>query len=285
MTASSSGPGNPSPASPCAVTEAPGQAGHDGGPRAHILHEANYAQLLARRPNVAVLPWGATEAHNWHMPHGTDVVEAVSLAERAADLAVAAGARVIVLPAIPYGNNAQQQDQVATVHFSTATALAILRDVTDSLARQGIDRLVIVNGHGGNDFKPMVRDCQLTSGLTILVVDFWRLCPDVLTATFPDPGDHAGQLETSLLLHLRPEWMEMERAGKGEAAARLPEGIRQANAWTPRPWSKVQPDTGSGDPAGSSAALGARYFEAAAASLATLLTTVSGLDRGVDVFG
>jgi creatinine amidohydrolase len=219
------------------------------------------------------------------MPHGTDVVEAVSLAERAADLAVAAGARVIVLPAIPYGNNAQQQDQVATVHFSTATALAILRDVTDSLARQGIDRLVIVNGHGGNDFKPMVRDCQLTSGLTILVVDFWKLCPDVIAATFPDPGDHAGQLETSLLLHLRPEWMEMERAGRGEAAARLPDGIRQANAWTPRPWSKVQPDTGSGDPAGSSAALGARYFEAAATSLATLLTTVSGLDRGVDVFG
>ena len=284
MTASSSGPGNPSP-SPFAATEAPGRAGNLGGPRAHILHEANYAQLLARRPNIAVLPWGATEAHNWHMPHGTDVVEAVSLAERAADLAVAAGARVIVLPAIPYGNNAQQQDQVATVHFSTATALAILRDVTDSLARQGIDRLVIVNGHGGNDFKPMVRDCQLTSGLTILVVDFWRLCPDVLAATFPDPGDHAGQLETSLLLHLRPEWMEMERAGRGEAAARLPDGIRQANAWTPRPWSKVQPDTGSGDPAGSSAALGARYFEAAAGSLATLLTTVSGLDRGVDVFG
>jgi len=270
------------------MTSSPSPAGDSprlSGPRAHVLHEANYAQLLARRPNVAVLPWGATEAHNWHMPHGTDVVEAVSIAERAADLAVASGARVIVLPAIPYGNNAQQQDQVATVHFSTATALAILRDVTDSLARQGIDRLLIVNGHGGNDFKPMVRDCQLTSGLTILVVDFWRLCPDVLAATFPDPGDHAGQLETSLLLHLRPEWVEMERAGRGGAAARLPDGIRQANAWTPRPWSKVQPDTGSGDPAGSSAALGARYFDAAAASLATLLTTLSGLDRGADVFG
>jgi creatinine amidohydrolase len=218
------------------------------------------------------------------MPHGTDVIEAVSLAERAADLAVSAGARVVVLPAIPYGNKAQQQDQVATVHFSTATALAILRDVTDSLVRQGIDRLVIVNGHGGNDFKPLVRDCQLTSGMTILVVDFWKLCPDVFAAVFPNPGDHAGQLETSLLLHLRPEWMEMHRAGSGQAAARLSEGIRQAHAWTPRPWSKVQPDTGSGDPAGSSAALGARAFEAAAASLATLLTTFSGLDRATDVF-
>jgi hypothetical protein len=76
----------------------------------------------------------------------------------------------------------------------------------------------------------------------------------------------------------------MHRAGSGQAAARLSEGIRQAHAWTPRPWSKVQPDTGSGDPAGSSAALGARAFEAAAASLATLLTTFSGLDRATDVF-
>jgi len=255
------------------------------GPRAHVLHEANYGQLLERRPNVAVLPWGATEAHNHHLPHGTDVVEATELAERAAGLAVASGARPVVLPAIPFGNNAQQQDQVATIHLSTATALAILRDVTDSLARQGIDRLVIVNGHGGNEFKPLVRDCQAATGVTIVVVDFWRLCPDVLAATFPDPGDHAGRLETSLLLHLRPAWVEMERCGSGAAVTRLPDGVRQANAWTPRPWSRVHPDTGSGDPLGSDAAAGRRFFEAAAASLAELLVTLSALPRGADLFG
>ena len=254
------------------------------GPRAHVLHEANYGQLLERRPNVALLPWGATEAHNHHMPHGTDVVQATELAEQAAAAAVGAGARPIVLPAIPFGNNAQQQDQVATVHLSTATALAILGDVTGSLARQGIDRLVIVNGHGGNDFKPLARDCQLASGVTILVVDFWRLRPDLLAARFPDPGDHAGRLETSLLLHLRPEWMEMERAGSGAAAARLRDGVRQAHAWTPRPWSRVQPDTGSGDPSGSSAALGREWFEAAVASLAELIVTLSALPCGADVF-
>jgi creatinine amidohydrolase/Fe(II)-dependent formamide hydrolase-like protein len=52
-----------------------------------VLLEANYRQLLDRRPNVAVLPWGATEAHNFHLPHGTDVIEATAVAERAADLA------------------------------------------------------------------------------------------------------------------------------------------------------------------------------------------------------
>ena len=77
-------------------------------PRGHVLMEANHRQLLDRRPNVAVLPWGATEAHNYHLPHGTDVIEATAIAERAAGLATERGARVVVLPTIPFGNNAQQ---------------------------------------------------------------------------------------------------------------------------------------------------------------------------------
>src|SRR5688572_29170987 len=102
-------------------------------PRPFVLHEANYRQLREYRPAVAVLPWGATEAHNYHLPHGTDVIEATVIAERAAALAHEAGARVVVLPTIPYGNNAQQLDQVATISLRTTTALAILADVARSL--------------------------------------------------------------------------------------------------------------------------------------------------------
>src|ERR1700712_1195847 len=102
-------------------------------PRPYILHEANYKQLLDLRPNVAILPWGATEAHNYHLPHGTDVIEGTTLAVRAAAIAHDRGGRVVVLPTIPFGNNAQQQDQVATISFSTSTALAILTDVVQSL--------------------------------------------------------------------------------------------------------------------------------------------------------
>src|SRR5918999_3186134 len=123
-------------------------------PRPYILLKANSRQLLDYRPNVAVLPWGATEAHNYHMPHGTDVIEATTVAERAAEIAHARGAKPVVLPPIPFGNNAQQLDQVATISLSTATAAAILSDVAHSLTTQGIDRLVVLNAHGGNDFKP-----------------------------------------------------------------------------------------------------------------------------------
>ena len=249
-------------------------------PRPHVLLEANYRQLLDRRPNVAVLPWGATEAHNLHLPHGTDVIEATAIAERAADLAVGRGARPVVLPAIPYGNNAQQQDQVAPIHLSTATALSVLRDVVFSLRRQGIDRLVLVNGHGGNDFKPLVRDLMLESGATIVVVDFWRVCVEAMERIFAEPGDHGGDLETSLVLHLRPELVVMEQAGPGAAVPWRLATLKQVGAWTPRPWSHVHPDTGSGNPSAATAAKGAEYFTLITEAIAELLVELSNAQKG-----
>lgn len=250
------------------------------GPRAHILHEATYRQLLNNRPNVAVLPWGATEAHGWHMPHGTDVIEATAIAEGAVERAVDKGAKAILLPAIPFGNNAQQQDQVATIHFSTTTALAILRDVTTSLVRQGIDRLVILNGHGGNAFAPIVRDVMLETGATILVVNFWQVCPEVTEATFDDPGDHAGELETSLVLHLQEKLVEMEQAGDGRRVPFAIETIAQPGVWTPRPWSQSHPDTGCGDPRAAAAAKGKAFFEAVCDAVSRMLVAFSAASKG-----
>src|SRR3712207_5158830 len=155
-------------------------------PRPYVLEEANYRQLLDARPNVAVLPWGATEAHNYHLPHGTDVIEATTVAVAAAGLAHGRGARVVVLPTIPFGNNAQQLDQVATISFRTETAAAILDDVAHSLSRQGIDRLLVLNAHGGNDFKPIVRDASAEHEMLIAVVNFWQVAPDVLRQTFDE---------------------------------------------------------------------------------------------------
>src|SRR5437763_9288880 len=149
-------------------------------PRPFVLHEANYRQLQDHRPNVAILPWGATEAHNYHLPHGTDVIEATTLAEAAAAEATRRGAKVVLLPTIPFGNNAQQLDQVATISIRTTTAAAILSDVARSLEVQGIDRLVLVNAHGGNDFKPLVRDVQAETGVLVVLANFYQVAPDAL---------------------------------------------------------------------------------------------------------
>jgi creatinine amidohydrolase len=249
-------------------------------PRPFILFEANYKQLQDYRPNLAVLPWGATEAHNYHLPHGTDVIEAAAVAERAAELAHARGAKPIVLPAIPFGNDMQQLDQVATISISTATASAILSDVVHSLTRQKIDRLVLVNGHGGNEFKPLIRDLQERLGVLIVLINFFQLIPEVLNATFDEPGDHAGEMETSMILHLRPQWVQMEQAGPGAKNKFSIPGLQRPGVWTPRPWSATHPDTGCGDPSRATAEKGAGYLEAVSASVAEVLVALSAANKG-----
>lgn len=249
--------------------------------RPYILHEANYRQLLDYKPNVAVLPWGATEAHNYHLPHGTDVVQASEFAAEAAKVAYEQGAKPIVLPAIPFGNNGQQLDQVATIHCSTSTAQAILRDVATSLTTQGIDRLVILNGHGGNEFKPIVRDLQFEFDLLVVVLNFWMVAQDVHDATFEErTGDHANEMETSLLKHLRPDWVDMDLAGPGERIPFALKTIKEVGGWTPRPWSKVHPDTGSGDPSAATAEKGATYFSAVSGGVAKMLVELSAAHKG-----
>ena len=250
-------------------------------PRPYVLHESNYRQLLDYQPNVAILPWGATEAHNYHLPHGTDVVEAGEIAAAAAGHAYQKGAKPIVLPTIPFGNNGQQLDQVATIHCSTSTARAILRDVATSLTSQNIDRLVILNGHGGNEFKPLVRDLQFEFDILVVVVNFWTAAKETHDALFEKKsGDHANEMETSLLLHLRPDWVVMEQAGPGERVPFDLKTIAEVGGWTPRPWSKSHPDTGSGDPSAATAEKGKAYFEAITTEIARMLIELSAAQKG-----
>src|SRR5205814_4926737 len=129
--------------------------------------------------------------------------EATTFAERAAEIAHQRGGRPIVLPAIPFGNDEQQLDQMATVSITTRTAAAILRDVVRSMTRQGIDRIVILNAHGGNEFKPLIRDIQSEFAASLIVlVNFFQV-----RKYTPDPRskaqcDHADEMETSLMRHL-----------------------------------------------------------------------------------
>jgi creatinine amidohydrolase len=249
-------------------------------PRPFLLAEANHRQLLAMPPQVAVLPWGATEAHNLHLPYGTDILEATRAAERSSEVAYRQGARVIVLPAIPFGNDEQQLDQACTISIRTTTALAILSDVARSLVMQGIDRLVIVNSHGGNHFRPLVRDIQQEHGILIVVANIYQMAPEVRSATFEIEGDHADEFETSVMLHLCPELVELEHAGPGERVPFAVEGLSQPGVWTPRPWSQSHPDTGSGDPAKATAEKGRQYFEAITAALADLLVHLAQAEKG-----
>jgi creatinine amidohydrolase len=115
--------------------------------RPYILAETNWDYLKSARFDMAVLPWGATEAHNYHLPYATDIIEADLMAAESARIAWEKGAKVIVLPTIPFGVNTGQSDILLDMNINPSTQFAILNDVAEVLSRQDINKLLIFNSH------------------------------------------------------------------------------------------------------------------------------------------
>ncbi|MEX0883451.1 MAG: creatininase family protein, partial [Cyclobacteriaceae bacterium] len=109
--------------------------------RPYILAETNWKALKEKKIELAILPWGATEAHNYHLPYGTDVFEADAIAAEAGKLAWEKGAKIMVLPTIPFGVNTGQSDILMDINLNPSTQLTILKDIAAVLQRQGIPKL------------------------------------------------------------------------------------------------------------------------------------------------
>lgn len=250
--------------------------------RPYVLHEANFAQLKQLKPNVAVLPWGATEAHNYHLPYGTDVIEATSLGEAAVAKAVAAGAKVVLLPTIPFGNDNMQLTQMATITMRTRTQQAVLFDVADSLVRQGIDRLVLLNFHGGNEFKQIIRDIMLDLPIFIVQVHGYQVAPKHVELLTNKDGDHANEFETALLLHLTPQWVAaLSTAHDGSTTpSKLPAITGTPGVWAPRDWAALTESSGVGDPRQAKAETGKKIFEMFVDAVVPVLTQLSAAKNG-----
>lgn len=228
----------------------------------YILEETNWKQVKNQKYEVAVLPWGATEPHNYHLPYGTDSLETARIAEDSARIAWEKGAKVMVLPTIPLGiQNVGQIELPFCLHTRLTTQRMILEDILKALYNQGIRKFVLMNGHGGNDFKQLVRDLQPEfPEMLISIVEWFRLFPN--SQHFEEDGDHANEMETSIILHYFPHLvLPLEQAGDGTAQKFRMEALNNKTAWTPRRWDKVSADTGVGNPKKASAEKGFKFLE------------------------
>lgn len=244
--------------------------------RPYVLAETTWKSVDPTPYAAAILPWGATEPHNYHLPYGTDNVQAEQVAIRAAERAWSRGARVVVLPTVPFGVNTTQLDLKLCLSLNPSTQAALLADVVSSLDGQGIHKLLVVNGHGGNDFKQIIRELQPSTRVFLSTINWWS-CVDA-ARFIEEPGDHAGEAETSAMLHLAPGLVRpLADAGPGRARASRLRGIREGWAWAPRRWTQVTPDTGIGNPAKSTAAKGEAYVEAAVERIADYLVELAAL--------
>jgi len=245
--------------------------------RPYMLNELTWKTVRDTRYEVAVLPWGATEAHNYHLSYTTDNILTETVAARAAERAWERGAKVVVLPVVPFGVNTGQLDIPLCINMNPSTQALVLRDVAMSLAEQGIPKLVILNGHGANDFRQMIRELQPQVSLFLCVVNWYKVLD--LKGFFTDQGDHAGEMETSAMQHVAPESvLPLSEAGSGAARRFKIPAFREGWAWAPRQWRQVTDDTGSGNPAASTAEKGKRYVEAVTGKVADFLIELAKAD-------
>ena len=246
-------------------------------PRPYILNELTWNTVRDVRYEVAVLPWGATEAHNFHLPYSTDNIETERIAALAARHASERGARVVVLPVVPFGVNTGQLDIPLCLNLNPSTQALVLRDLATALAGQGVPKLVILNGHGGNDFRQMIRELQPAVSLFLCTVNWYQVVDP--KQFFSDLGDHAGELETSVMLHVAPELVRpLSEAGPGRARRFKIPGLREGWAWAPRRWRQVTDDTGVGNPAAATADKGRKYEEAVSEKIGGFLVELAQAD-------
>lgn len=246
--------------------------------RPYILAESNWKVLKEQSVELAVLPWGATEAHNYHLPYSTDNYQVEALAAEAGRLAWDRNVKVTILPVVPFGVNTGQPDIKLDMNLNPSTQLVILRDLITVLNRQGIHKLLLLNGHGGNNFKPLLRELGLEfPNMFLSLCNWFQIAKNEVH--FQEEGDHGDEMETSLMLYLKPELVgPLDEAGEGSEKKSVITGIREGWAWAEREWSKVSTDTGIGNPKYATRKKGEEIFQIVSEKVADLITEIARMD-------
>ena len=236
------------------------------------LSAACYGTVKDIDYQIAIIPWGATEPHNLHLPYLTDAILSHDIAVDAAQKAYEQyGVRAMVMPWVALGSqNPGQRELKFCVHTRQSTQNAVLTDIVESLYSQGIKRILIVNGHGGNSFKGFIRDLAIDRpDLLIASSEWYRMLP--AKDYFDNPGDHADELETSVMMHYHPELVNLAEAGDGRSGGFENEALAKSRVWIPRNWARISHDTGVGSPLKATAEKGRRFAADVAEAYADVL--------------
>lgn len=222
-------------------------------------HGARAWPDVAAAEETLLVPLGSTEQHGLHLPFDTDTRIAVAVATGAARLIP----HTVVAPAVAYGSSGEHQAFDGTLSIGTPVLASVLIELARS-ALPPFSRLVIVNGHGGNA-EAVGHAVETLDGEGRDVSTWW---PD-LRGDDPQADAHAGHTETSLLLHLSPEAVRLDRAEPGNTE-RIDQLVPRLMADGVRPHS---PTGVLGDPSTASAERGAALFDHLVESLITHLVS------------
>lgn len=250
------------------------------------LKTTDFAQLDAAR-TVAVLPLGATEQHGPHLPLDVDRALVDGIVARAWPH-VAADAPVLVLPTQQVGYSPEHMAFAGTMSLPYETVLASWIALGEGVARAGVRKLLLFNAHGGQAslMDIAARELRARAGLIVYGCNWWNLPLGDAHAQFTDHehrfGVHGGEIETSMMLALQPERVDMADAqrfastseGRAQRYPILGNGRSAKLGWHMQDYNEAG---AAGNAAGATAAKGEAMLEAAGRQLAALLSELCAL--------
>ena len=221
--------------------------------RPWVLKEVPYGYVRDHPYEVAVLPLGATEPHNLHLPYGMDIFEATMVGEEICLGAFELGAKVVLLPTMPYGTETNLRAFPLAMNVQPSTLFQVITDLVESLVGSGIRKVVLLNSHGGNEIKPLLRELYGKTDAHLFLCNWYQVLSDVYHEIFTNPDDHAGEMETSFALAYLPDLVARDEAGKltadeGQARRSRFEAINRKWIGITRPWHLLTTNSGCGDP-------------------------------------
>ena len=248
------------------------------------LAETNYGTVKQHEYEVAVLPLGATEPHNLHLPYGMDTIEGELVGEKICEAAAARGAKVVLLPTVPYGTQTNQMKFPFAMNLNPSTLTAVITDLVDSLVAHGIGKIVLLNSHGGNGLKPVLRELYGKTPAALFLCEWYNMIGDVYDEIFDRRDNHAGEMETSLALAYVPELVARNPDGtltadEGKTAPTRFEAINRGWVSITRPWHLLTTNAGVTNPHAATAEKGRRLMQIIVDRLAGFLVELSAAEQ------
>ncbi len=240
------------------------------------LADLTYSDIKDRQNfQVAVLPFGATEPHNLHLPYGTDTFQVEVIADRACEMAHHRGAKAVMLPPLPYGTETNQMKFPLAMNLNPSTVARVIGDLVDSLAESGIFKCLLLNGHGGNDLKWVLRELHRSTPVHLFLCNWFKVASDRYFEIFTHREDHAGEMETSMGLAHFADLVKLDRADDGAVAPSRFEAVNRGWVEITRPWHLLTTNSGSGNPREAAAEKGEAITALVAERIASFLVELS----------
>src|SRR5579863_9367520 len=199
------------------------------------LTAEEFRQAIAKSQGTCLLPFGILEKHGPHLPIGTDLLNVRYVSEHAAQQEYA-----VIFPDYYFGQISEARHEPGTIAYTADVQMKLLQATTDEMARNGCKKVLIINGHGGNEsLLPYFAQSQLDSFHDYVVYVQWGHDPTKkVGAEKEGPDWHAGETETSNTMVTRPDLVHIDRAkdesGADQKRVKLPDNVYTGIWWYAR---------------------------------------------------